>query len=442
MKVTFIYPCVGKRPGEAYPNSWLMEPLAIAQLSALTPPSWERVFYDDRFDSIPYDDPTDLVALSVETYSARRAYQISARFRERGVRVVMGGFHPTLAPEDAASHADALVVGEAEGVWATLLDDFEAGRLQPHYEASSHPDLAGIFPDRKLFAGKRYMNLALVETARGCRFNCDFCSISSFYNHSYSARPVGDVVQEITSLRKKNVFFVDDNLCVERDRALALFRALEPLGIRWVGQISVHVAGDDECLEAMRHSGCLGVLVGFETLNPGGNAVSGKALKGSLRPVYEKAVAQFARHRIGIYGTFVFGYDSDTRETLRETADFALRHRLFFSAFNHLVPFPGTPLFERLSDEKRLLQEKWWLSPHYHFGDVAFQPALLSPEELSLACFEARHSFYGWRRILRRALNWRSNCRSPFMTVLFWLSNLNARREVEKRQGLPLGVDE
>ncbi len=442
MKITFIYPCVGKRPGEEYPNSWLMEPLAIAQLSALTPSSWERVFYDDRFDSIPYDDPTDLVALSVETYSARRAYQISARFRERGVQVVMGGFHPTLAPEDAAPHANALVVGEAEGVWKTLLEDFEAGHLQPRYEATSRPDLAGIFADRKLFAGKRYMNLALVETARGCRFNCDFCSISSFYKHSYSARPVGDVVQEIASLGKKNVFFVDDNLCVERDRALALFRALEPLGIRWVGQISVHVAGDDECLEAMRRSGCLGVLVGFETLNPEGNAVSGKAIKGNLQPVYEKAIAQFARYRIGIYGTFVFGYDSDTRETLRETADFALRHRLFFSAFNHLVPFPGTPLYARLSDEKRLLQEKWWLSPNYHFGDVAFQPTLLSPKELSQACFEARHSFYGWRRILRRALNWRSNCRSLFLTVLFWLSNLNARREVEKRQGLPLGVDE
>ena len=173
-KITFIMPCVGKRTDESYPRSWLMEPLAIAQLAALTPASWQKVLYDDRLEPIPYDEPTDLAAISVETYTARRAYQISEQFQKRGVPVVMGGFHPTLAPEDAARHADAILMGEAEGIWPGLLDDFAQGQMRPRYAAARRPDLAGIFPDRTIFAGKRYMNLALVETGRGCRLGCDF----------------------------------------------------------------------------------------------------------------------------------------------------------------------------------------------------------------------------------------------------------------------------
>ena len=146
MKVTFILPCVGKRPGTRYPRSWQMEPLAIAQLSALTPHEWERRFYDDRVESIPYDESTDLVAINVETYSARRAYQIADRFRRRGIPVIMGGFHASMVPDEAAAHADVIVIGEAEGKWPQLLADAKAGRLQPRYVSTERPELTGIQP--------------------------------------------------------------------------------------------------------------------------------------------------------------------------------------------------------------------------------------------------------------------------------------------------------
>ena len=442
MKVTFILPSVGRKPNEGYPKTWVMEPLAIATLSALTPLGVDKVFYDDRLEPIPYDEPTDLAAISVETYTARRAYQISEQFQKRGVPVVMGGFHPTLVPEEAARHADAIVVGEAEGVWSGLLEDFAHGQLKPRYVTEHRPDLAGVFPDRTIFAGKRYLDLALVETGRGCRLSCDFCSITSFFKRTYSARPIEDVVQEIGTLGKKNVFFVDDNLAVDRARALELFKALGPLKIRWAGQISIHAAGDDEFLQAMHRSGCLGVLVGFESLTAGSAAVAGKALHEPPREAYEKAIAKFTRNKIAIYGTFVFGYDGDTPETIREVAEFALRHRFFFAAFNHLVPFPGTPLYQRLANEKRLLQNEWWLAPGYRFGDLAFRPAQVSAPELADACLQARLSFYAWPKVVKRALNIRGNCRSPFMALLFLTSNLLSGRDVEKRQGLPLGIEE
>ena len=242
-------------------------------------------------------------------------------------------------------------------------------------------------------------------------------------------------------LGKKNVFFVDDNLGVDRARAMELFEALEPLKIRWAGQISIHAAGDDEFLKAMHRSGCLGVLVGFESLIPGSVAVAGKALHGPPREAYEKAIARFARHKIAIYGTFVFGYDGDTPETIREAAAFALRHRFFFAAFNHLVPFPGTPLYQRLCEEKRLLHDEWWLAPGYRFGDLAFRPAAVTPPQLAEACLQARRSFYGWPQVMKRALNVRGNCRNPFLALLYLSSNLLSGKDIERRQGLPLGIE-
>ncbi len=414
----------------------------MAVLSALTPPAFGRVLYDDRLESVPFDAPVDLAAISVETFTARRAYQIAAEYRKRRVPVVMGGFHATLASDEVAQHADAVVIGEAETVWPQVLEDAVAGRLRPLYQASARPVLSGVSPDRTIYSGKHYMDLALVETGRGCRHACDFCSISAFFKRSYSARPVEDVVKEISGLRRRNVFFVDDNLAVDRDRTLALLKALEPLRIRWAGQVGVQVAGDEEILRAMRRSGCMGVLIGFESLQPESHALAGKGLRGPPTTLYAAAMKQFVRHRIAIYGTFVFGYDGDTQASVHDAVDFALRHRLFFAAFNHLVPFPGTPLHRRLSDEKRLVREDWWLASDYRFGDLAFRPARMTAADLSEACLQARHAFYAWPRILRRALNVRSNCRNPFMTATFLASNMMSRKEVDRRQGLPLGMAE
>ena len=439
MKITFILPCVGRYPGQSYVRSWLMEPLAIGVLSALTPEGHDRVFYDDRLEAIPYDEPTDLAAINVETYTARRAYQVAAEYRRRGVPVVMGGFHATLVPDEVADHADAVVVGEAEELWPRLLDDVAAGRLQRRYESDRRPALGGVMPDRAIYADKPYVDLTLVETARGCRYTCEFCSISSFYRHSYSARPVADVIADVRGLGRRNVFFVDDNICVDRVRTRELLEALVPLRIRWIGQVSLDVARDDELLALMRASGCIGVLIGFESLDPASLARMGKGVNRDGVD-YDSALDRLRRHGLAVYATFVFGYDADTATSFERTLRFALRHRFFFMAFNHLVPFPGTPLYERLGAAGRLRYEAWWLSPEYRFGDVAFHPTHFSPERLSAACYAFRRRFYALPSVLKRGLDLKANCRNFAMAAVFFYQNLASGRDVRRRQGLPLGM--
>lgn len=441
MRVTFIQPSVGRKPGGTpYPSSWCMEPLSIAALSALTPPEHERVFHDDRFEDIPFDVPTDLACLSVETYTARRSYQIAEAYRRRGVPVVMGGFHPTLVPDEAGEHADATVVGEAEGCWGDVLADAAAGRLKRRYSGAGRPGLVGLGADRAIFGGRRYGPLSLVETSRGCAFGCEFCSISAFFRKSCLVRPVPEVVEEVRRARK-NVFFVDDNIAADPARLGELCCALLPLGKRWIGQASLHIARDESLLALMRRSGCAGVLIGFESLDPRTLSVMGKSVNAAARD-YDAAIAAFRRHGLAIYATFVFGYDDDTPESFERVFEFALRHRFFLTAFNHLVPFPGTPLYSRLREEGRLLSEAWWLDPMFRFGDVAFRPSRMTPQVLAHLCDVYRAKFYAPRSVLRRALDLRANCRTPVKAALFLAQNLLQGREVSARRGLPWGLPE
>ena len=201
MHLTFILPAVGRKPGGAtYPKTWIMEPLSIAVLSRLTPPDWGRTFFDDRLGEIDFDAETDAVCISVECYTAKRSYQIAAEYHRRGRPVIMGGFQASLAPEEVALHADAVIDGQAENVWAEVLSDLKAGTLKKRYFSDQPVDLAGRFPDRSIFGDRDYGILSLVETSRGCRFHCEFCSITKFFRQTYRARPIGDVVEEMRGL--------------------------------------------------------------------------------------------------------------------------------------------------------------------------------------------------------------------------------------------------
>ncbi len=439
MKITLVMPGVGRKPGEAYVNSWKMEPLALAVLAALTPEDIEVRFVDDRLEPVPYDEATDAVAINVETYTARRAYAIAARFRQRGVPVILGGYHPTLVPDEALLHAESIVEGEAEAVWSQLVEDLRVGRLRKRYRAEARTAVASIRPRRSLFAGKRYLPVTLVEAGRGCRFACEFCSVAQFYRHTLVARPVDDVLAEIESAGSRTVFFVDDNIVADPDRAGQLFAALTPAGIRWIGQGSITMADDPRLLALMRKSGCSGVLVGFESLSAATLAAMGKSWNRALRD-YEDAICRIRDAGIAIYATFVFGYDTDDADAFERTVEFAIRQKFHTAAFNHLVPFPGTPLYRRLQEEGRLRFDAWWLNADFRFGDVAFHPRNMSADELAERCFEARNTFYRFGSILSRACDLKSNCRDFRSAAIFFWLNLFSGRETRRRQGLPLGA--
>jgi len=416
-----------------------MEPLAPATLAGLTPRDGVQVrFYDDRTERIPFDEQTDLVALSVETYTARRSYEIASEYRRRGVPVVMGGFHPTLVPEEAGEYAESIVVGEAEQLWPQVIDDFRNGRLREVYRQSGRPSLARMRPDRSIFAGKRYLPVGLVEAGRGCHFKCEFC-VQTVFQHSQTRRPVDDILTELEALRHKPlIFFVDDNITSNMDQAKEFFRALIPLKIRWVSQASINAAHDEEFLQLVKASGCQGLLIGFESLNPENLRKMHKSFN-TMKGGYERALQNLRRHGIRLYVTFILGYDDDHGDTLCETLEFAMRHKFYIVAFNHLTPFPGTPLYERLQREGRLLFDRWWLDDRYRYGMVPFAPRGMTAEEVKERCLDARKAFYSLPSIFRRSLDLRVNSGSPFMWWNFFFINLLFRREVMQRKDFPLG---
>jgi radical SAM superfamily enzyme YgiQ (UPF0313 family) len=233
------------------------------------------------------------------------------------------------------------------------------------------------------------------------------------------------------------IFFVDDNIMSDIGAAKELMRALLPLGLRWVSQSSIDVAYDEEALSLMKRSGCQGVLVGFESLDPGSLKEMRKSFN-LMKGGPHRAMANFRRHGLRIYGTFIFGYDADGPEAFESALAFAREESLFIAAFNHITPFPGTPLYQRMAADGRLLWDAWWLDEQYRYNMVPFRPARMAPEELARRCVDARRTFYGWPSIFergRRAVN-RQNL---LMSANYLLINAMHQKDVEGRNGLPLG---
>lgn len=438
MKLTLIYPCMGRRPGKSYVRSWQMEPLPAAQIAGLTPRGIGISFWDDRMEEIPYDEPTDLAAITVETYTAKRAYQIATEYRRRGVPVVMGGFHPTLVPEEVVDYAESVVVGEAEGSWPQLLADFQKGAMKRVYKAESRPDISQTMPDRSIFGRKRYLPFKLVEAGRGCTQRCEFCAIQTGFGATQTMRSPKVIAEEIAELSKKGkdlYFFVDDNIIAHLDKAKELFEALIPLRIRWVSQATINMTHDRELLSLMKRSGCLGVLIGFESLDEGNLKTMKKGFN-TARGGAAEAVKRLHEHGLLLYATFVFGYDNDTIESFQRTVQFAIDHKIFMMAFNHCTPFPGTALYDRLKEEGRLLYDKWWLDDRYKYGQVPYRTKL-PPEVIQRECVRARKAFYGPGSILKRLCS--TNTPDFEMLRNYLFINGLLRREATQREDYPLG---
>ncbi len=433
MRLTLIRPNLGD-----YRSSDAMPPLAMGILAARAP-GWDVRFYDEKAERVPLHESADLVALSVETFTAHRAYAIADTYRARGVPVVMGGYHPTFLPDEALLHADAVVIGDAEGSWERLLADFAAGDLHARYSGGNERTLSDYRLDRSIYRGKNYAPVELVQYGRGCRFACDFCSIHSFYGTDLRVRPLDGLIEEIETLPSgRLIFFVDDNLFGRRSELLALLDALTPMKRRWSCQISIDVARDESLLDRMAAAGCEFVLIGFESLNLDSLRQMNKSWN-SVSGSYERVVHALHARNIGIYGTFVFGYDADTNDSMSRTVDFALESRLELANFNPLTPTPGSALYDRLMREGRLLKPEWWLTAGYRYGDAIFEPRGMRPEELIEGVFEAKRRFYTWRSISDRVLRAETDF-SLFRRGMITVANVISRREIYKKQYRRLGA--
>jgi len=442
MKLLLIKPNIGRREHSLYVDQGRMEPLMLGLLGAMAGPDVEVKLADDRCESMPYDEQFDLVAITVETFSARRAYEISAEFRRRGCKVVLGGMHPTLLPEEASQHADAIVTSDAESIWGELIEDARGGQLKPIYQGHCQTRPQGdTLPRRDLYRKKGYLPVTLSQFGRGCRFACDYCAINSYFKRQHYTRPVADVVREIEAQPRKLIFFVDDNIVATPERAKELFRALIPLRIRWMSQGSVDMTRDPELMALMTESGCLGNVIGFESIAPKSLGEVGKTVNMQNFDQYERTIKTLKDHGLMTWAAFTVGYDHDTPESLGELLDFALGHKFTFAAFNLLTPYPATGFYDRLAESGRLLYDgKWWLHPDYRFNHAAFRPANMSADELTEISFRMRAKFNSPGSIFRRFFDRKTHLRSLYNMIGYWTYNPLFRKEVFRKQGLKLGL--
>lgn len=375
--------------------------LSLAVVAAATPPGWETALCDEGFGPVDLSDGADVVAITGMTAQAVRAYEIADAFRSRGKTVVMGGFHASNEPAEALGHVDAVVVGEAEAVWPKLLADFEAGRLQKVYRADGLIDTAAIpVARRSIFDGKGYLLTNTIQTTRGCPYDCEFCSVTAYFGRKYRKRPVEAVLAELSEMRKKGsfAFFVDDNIVVDRAYSLALFRGMKGLGLKWLSHASLDLAEDPALLAAMGESGCIGLFVGFESLDEAALRAMGK--KTNHVATYVDSAKAFRENGIGILGSFVLGLDGDGPEVFERTLRFCEKARLEAAIFPILTPYPGTKVRQRLLGEGRILSSDW---RNYDMEHVNYRPKGMSVEELQAGYDTLCREFYSfgsmWRRL-------------------------------------------
>lgn len=445
MKVTFLRPNIGRLANGPYIDEGRMEPLTLGVVAAYTPADVDCVLYDDRMEDIPFDEPTDLAAITVELYNARRSYEIAAEYRKRGVPVVMGGFQPTLVPDECLEHADAIVTGDAETIWPTVVNDARNAQLRRIYRGETdYPQPGGVQPRRDLFKGKGYLPVSLVQYGRGCRFACDFCAITRFFKRTQVVRPIDDVIAEINRQDRKFIFFVDDNLVSDHEAAKKLMRALIPLKIRWISQGSIDMTEDPELMELVEASGCQGFVIGFESVQPASIRGMRKASNLSKKfrgwDLYARQVEILRKHHLQTWAAFTLGHDNDTIESIDATFHFAEENKFCFAAFNILMPYPSTPLYDRLEAEGRLLWDgKWWLHPEYRFNHAAFVPKNMTPDELTEAVWQCRDRWNSPKSILKRLWDFRTHLNSPYRFGNYLVYNKLYAHETLTKHGMLFG---
>ena len=448
MKLTLIKPTIGlviKDPefpdGKPFVDKARMEPLQLGVIAGLTPSDVEVVFYDDRFEKIPFDEPTDLVAITVEIFTARRAYEIAEEYRKRNIPVILGGIHPSVVPEESSQFADSVFIGDAEILWEEVIKDAKNKTLKKLYRSGPGPAQEGVFPDRNIFKDKGYLPLSLIQFGRGCRFSCSYCITSVYFGKKCFTRQVDRVIREIESHPGKLWFFVDDNFVSEKKYAKELMKAMIPLKIKWVSQASIEMVSDPELMKLMQQSGCLGHVVGFESITEKGLISMNKLhnLESGLN--YDEKIRIITDHGMAIWAAFILGHDEDTPESLLDILEFSHKHKFAFAAFNVLMPYPNTEFYKQLKAEKRLLFDgKWWLHPDYRFNHAAFIPKRMTVEELNETSFYIRKKWNSVGSILRKAGSLRTN-----MNIIRSILSLAGysflyRQETLKKQGMTLGL--
>ncbi|HET9950832.1 MAG TPA: radical SAM protein [Candidatus Eisenbacteria bacterium] len=380
------------RQGIGYPG------LGLLTIAALTPPEIEVRYLDESVEDLDPDAGADLVGITVQAPTANYAYELAESYRRRGIPTVLGGIHASLNPEEAAPHADSVVIGEGDRTWPALVEDFRRGTLRPVYRADGLSDLDETpAPRRDLLRREDYQVPDVVQASKSCPIGCEFCALHAFTGYERRFRTVARVADEVRAMPGSMVLFADDNLYANREFTLELARAMRPLRKRWVAEATWQIAYDDEVLEAARASGCVGFFIGFDSVNPQ-QRIAKVPRNRDVDALYVEAIRRIQARGMATVAAFVFGLDNDDVDVFERSVDVVRRGGANLVNFSALVPYPGTPIFRRLRDEGRITEWDW---SRYVSPNVCFEPRRMSARQLSEGTQWAQREFYSLSGLAR-----------------------------------------
>jgi radical SAM superfamily enzyme YgiQ (UPF0313 family) len=430
-KLLLVNPVNAARSGLTINPSSRFQPLGLGIIAALTPDTWDVEIADENFERFEYR-PADLVGFSAFTASVNRAYEIAALYRAKAIPTVLGGIHASMLPQEAGRYVNTVVVGEAEGVWKRLIRDFEQGRLGALYRGEQ-TDLTDMPRPRRDLFHPGYL-FGSIQTSRGCPMNCEFCSVTAFNGSRFRQRPIRAVLDELETIPQNMIFFVDDNLVGygrdSRQRAVALCKGMIERGIRksWFCQASMNFADDDELLYYAGQSGCRMVFLGIEAENTAALGEVNKKLNLNMRKDYERTFQRINRHGIAVLGAFIYGMDSDTAFALKQRTAYILNCGVDVMQTTFLTPLPGTRLFRRIAEQKRLLHTDFPNDWHrYDMTEVVHTPLRMKPEILAEAMHRTVMKLYSRISLMRKFFKtWRTT-KSLETAIWAYSSNRNYR---------------
>lgn len=432
MKFVIICPAakefrvVGRKKASSRMKIFRFSMLSAIQVAASAPQDVEVEIIDENVEPIDFNLDAEIIGISFMTFNAPRAYDIAAKFRAKGKVVIFGGYHPTLMPEEASKYCDAVCIGDAESNIGKIFEDYKNGKLKKIY-AYPYNEFRRLNSKKNLIKNSKYFTTSVIQATRGCCNKCEFCSISAFYKQSYKKKPIEEVIEEIKTIKRKQILFIDDNLVMDINYAKRLFEKMIPLNKNWYSQIEVNVTRDNELLDLMKKSGCRGVFVGFESLSQDSLNNTGKNFNKSS--FYKEAVKKFHERGIGVLGAFVLGFDHDKIDIFNKTLDFLKEARIDALQLTVLTPFPGTPLFKKMDREKRIFDKNW---ENYDLSNVVIKPANMTAEELSRGYKGTLREFYSWSRIISRSLK-QFLYLCPTEILYFFLVSYGYRYKLKKR---------
>lgn len=421
MKIAFLAPAGAMyRFNGTFKKALHYAPLTLTTLAAYTPEDVEVEIFDETIEKIPLDLDADVVVMTSITGTAERVYRFADYFRKKGKKVILGGPHPTLCPEEAIRYCDSVIIGRSENLFTEIVEDMKNDNLKNFYIQKNNSLENLKLPKRSILKKDRYVSINSIEATKGCTLDCSFCVGKALYPN-FLKRPVMEVIREIETFEKKEVLFIDLNLIADVDYAKKLFLELKPLKKWWFGLATSNLVHDDEMIKLMADSGCKGLLIGFEAISKESLKAMNKGI--NLLADYHLLMKKLHSYDIAVNGTFTFGSDGDDKDVFKRTVEEVIKMKVDLPRYSILTPFPKTKLYDELEREGRIFEKNWTM---YDVQHAVFHPKNMTADELQ------EGGIYAWRETYKFSSIFKRIARFSIIAPILLSTNLGYRHYADK----------